>query len=146
MVTTLLDPKAYPAEALADLYRSRWQVETNFAHLKTTLGMDVLRCQSEAGVRRELAMFAIVYNLVRAVMVEAGQRQDVSANRISFIDVLRWLATIPLGGSRPVFVVNPVRPDRIEPRCKKRRAKKYPYMIRPRDVLRKHLLAETLAA
>ena len=37
LVTTLLDPKAYPAEALADLYRSRWQVETNFAHLKTTL-------------------------------------------------------------------------------------------------------------
>jgi hypothetical protein len=146
LVTTLLDPKAYPAEALADLYRSRWQVETNFAHLKTTLGMDVLRCQSEAGVRRELAMFAIVYNLVRAVMKDAGQRQDVSANRISFIDVLRWLATIPLGASPPVFVVNPVRPDRIEPRCKKRRAKNYPYMIRPRDVLRKHLLAEPLAA
>lgn len=146
LVTTLLDPKAYPAEALADLYRSRWRVETNFAHLKTTLGMDVLHCQTEAGVRRELAMFAIVYNLVRAVMEDAGQRQDVSAHRISFIDVLRWLTTIPPGGSLPTFVVNPARPGRVEPRCKKRRAKNYPYMIQPRDVLRKHLMAKPLAA
>ena len=146
LVTTLLDPKVYPAEALADLCRSRWHVETNFAHLKTTLGRDVLSCQTEAGVRRELSMFAIVYNLVRAVMEAAGRRQVVSVHRISFIAVLRWLATVPPGGPLLVFVVNPARSDRVEPRCKKRRAKNDPYMIRPRDVLRKHLLAECLAA
>jgi hypothetical protein len=42
LVTTLLDSVAYPAQALAQLYWSRWRVETNLAHLKTTLGMDVL--------------------------------------------------------------------------------------------------------
>jgi hypothetical protein len=56
LVTTRLDPVAYPATALAELYRSRWRVETNFAHLKTTLAMDVLRCQTEAGVRKELTL------------------------------------------------------------------------------------------
>ena len=74
-VTTLLDPDAYPAEALAELHQSRWHVGTNLAHLKATLGMDVLRCQREAGVRREIVMFAVVYNLMRVVMWEAGRRQ-----------------------------------------------------------------------
>lgn len=75
LVTTLLDPVAYPAESLADLYRVRWGVETNLAHLKATLGMDELRCATEAGVLKGLVMFAAVYNLVRVVMLEAGRRQ-----------------------------------------------------------------------
>jgi len=137
LVTTLLDPIAYPADALAELYQSRWRVETNLAHLKTTLGMDVLRCQTEAGVRREMVMFAVVYNLVRVVMWEAGRRQGVRPDRISFVDALRWLASAPPGTTLPEFVVNPVRRPRIEPRCQKRRAKKYPYRIRPRRVLAK---------
>lgn len=119
-------------------------METNFAHLNTTLGMDVLRCQTEACVRRELAMFAIVHNLVRAVMDIAGHQQDVPAHKISFIDVLRWLAMAPSGSPMPVFIVNPDRSERVEPRCKKRRAKNDPYMIRPRDVLRKLLMAKPL--
>lgn len=146
LVTTLLDPVAYLADALADLYRSRWRVETNLAHLKTTLGMDVLRCQSEAGVRREILMFALVYNLVRAVMGEAGRRQDVSVERISFVDVLRWLAMTPAEATFPTFLINPARPDCIEPRSQKRRAKKYPYMKKPRAELRKLLMAKDVAA
>ena len=145
LVTTLLDPVAYPADALAELYQSRWRVETNLAHPKTTLGMDVLRCQTEAGVRREMVMFAVVYNLVRVVMWEAGRRQGVRPDRISFVDALRWLASAPPGTPLPVFVVNPVRRPRIEPRCKKRRAKKYPYMTRPRRVLREEILQQALA-
>jgi hypothetical protein len=108
--------------------------------------MNVLRRQTKAGVRRELALFAIVYNLVRAVMETADLRQDIPFHRISFVDVLRWLATVPPGESMPVFVVNPERSDRVEPRCKKRRAKNYAYRIRPRDALQKHLMAKTLAA
>jgi hypothetical protein len=54
LVTTLLDAAAYPAEDLATLYFQRWEVETDFAHLKTTLGMDVLHCETEAGVLKEL--------------------------------------------------------------------------------------------
>jgi hypothetical protein len=146
LVTTLLDPVAYPADAVADLYRSRWRVETHLAHLKTTLGMNVLRCRSEAGVRREIAIFALVYNLVRAVMAEAGRRQEVSAERISFVDVLRWLATRPGDHPLPTFVVNPIRPDRIEPRSKKRRGNNFPHMIRPRMELRKQLIRQGVMA
>ena len=144
LVSTLLDPVAYPADSLAELYRARWGVETDLAHLKTTLGMDVLKCETEAGVLKELTAFALVYNLVRAVMCEAGRRQGVCPERISFVDALRWLSSAPPGTPLPKLVVNPVRPDRIEPRCQKRRAKKYPYMIRPRQELRRRILNQQL--
>lgn len=146
LVTTLLDPAAYPADALAGLYRSRWRVEVNLGHLKTTLGLDVLRCQTEAGVRREIVMFAVVYNLVRVVMGEAARRQEVHPDRISFVDALRWLSAATPGSTLPVLVVNPDRPERIEPRCLKRRPKKFPYMIRPRKVLREELKNKQLVA
>lgn len=92
LVTTLLDADAYPATELAALYRRRWEIETNFAHLKTTMRMDVLRCQSLPGVLKELAMFALVYNLVRLVMRSAARTMEVPVERISFVDALRWLA------------------------------------------------------
>jgi hypothetical protein len=146
LVTTLLDADAYPAGELASLYYRRWGVETDLAHLKTTLGMDVLRCQTEAGILKELSIFAIVYNLVRLVMLEAGRRQGVPPERISFVDALRWLSSSPPAAGLPDLVVNPHRPGRVEPRCKKRRAKKYPYMKRPRRVLRQRLLDQQLPA
>ena len=108
--------------------------------------MDVLQCQTEAGVRREMVMYAVVYNLVRVVMWEAGRRQGVRPDRISFVDALRWLASAPPGAPLPEFIVNPLRRPRIEPRCKKRRAKKYPYMIRPRRVLREEIRRQAVAA
>ena len=65
LVTTLLDAAAYPATELAELYFRRWQVELNFRHMKITMKMDVLRCETVEGVLKELAMFALAYNLVR---------------------------------------------------------------------------------
>ena len=146
LVTTLLDAAAYPTDELAALYFQRWEVETDFAHLKTTLGMDVLHCETEAGVLKELTVYAIVYNLVRVVMLEASRRQGVPLNRISFVDALRWLSSSPPGTPLPELVVNPHRPGRTEPRCKKRRDKKYPYMKHLRSVLRKRLLDQDVAA
>ena len=140
LVTTLLDADLYPLEELAGLYAARWRVETDIGHLKTTLGMDALHWKTEAGVQKELATFAIVYNLVRLIMLEASRRQGVAVNRISFADALRWLSSSPPGMALSGLIVNPDRPGRVEPRCKKRRAKKYPYMIHPRKVLRQRLL------
>lgn len=65
LVTTLVAADAYPAQALAELYGQRWQIETNLAYLKTIMRMDVLRCKTVEGVYKELAIFAIVYNLIR---------------------------------------------------------------------------------
>ena len=81
LVTTLLDPERYPKKAVAELYGLRWQVETNLRHLKTTMKMDILRCQTAEGIFRELAVFGIVYNAVRLVMIHAAAAQGVWADR-----------------------------------------------------------------
>jgi len=146
LVTTLLDPRRYPAEELADQYRSRWHIEVNFRHLKQTMKMDVLKCQTVDGVLKELAVFTLVYNLVRRVMLRAARRQDVPPDRISFIDALRWL-THARDTNEPIdLIVNRKRPDRAEPRVIKRRRKQYPLMKRPREQLRQTLLSDRLAA
>lgn len=88
LVTTLLEPQPYSVEALAQLYNLRWQVETNLRHLKQTMKMDVLHCETVEGVLKELTLFALAYNLVRVVMVKAAEQQQVEVDRISFADAL----------------------------------------------------------
>ena len=146
LVTTLLDPEKYPARALAELYGMRWRVETNLANLKRTMKMDVLRCETVAGVQKELTMFALVYNLVRVVMLEAARRQGVDVERISFIDALRWLSTATPGEEFPLLIVNPHRPNRVEPRLTKRRPKEYRWLMKPRQIARNELLAQPVEA
>lgn len=142
LVTTLLDVALYSLDALAELYYARWRVELNFRHLKTTMKMDVLKCKTVAGVLKELTVYAIVYNLVCIVMMEAARRQAVDVERISFVDALRWLVEAKPGDKLPQLVVNPERPGRYEPRVRKRRPKQFPPMNKPRSVLRKALLAQ----
>ncbi len=139
MATTLTDPKTYPAAELLNLRLRRWDVETNLRHLKTTMNLDVLRCKSEDGVRKELAAFCLAYNLVRVVILEAARRQSAPVARVSFIDALKWVRHAKPGDTLATLVLNPLRPDRIEPRCKKRRPKQFDLMNKPRDELRKAL-------
>ena len=139
LVTTLIDAEAYSFEALADLYRQRWETETNFGHLKTTMKLDVLKCKTVDGVLKELQVFALIYNMVRQVMLLAATHQKVDVRRISVIDAMRWLQTAQPGDALPELVVNPHRPNRLEPRVKKRRPKGYPLMRKPRRELKKDL-------
>lgn len=138
LVTTLLDPIRDPAAELAQLYFERWQVEVNLRHLKQTLHLDVLRSKTDDGIHKELCMIALAYNLVRLVMIEAGRRQEVQPERISFIDALRWLTNARPGEELRPLRVHRVR-HRVEPRVRKRRAKGYPLMKRPRAELGKAL-------
>lgn len=132
LVTTLLDPGAYPKEALAELYQSRWQIETNLGHLKTTMRMDVLRCKHPDGVIKELWAYMIVYNLVRLLMLDAAHRQGTTPDRVSFIDALDVLRHRPPDEPVPTLTVNPNRPGRHQPRVIKRRKDRYRVMTKPR--------------
>ncbi len=113
LVTTLLDPMRYPKREIARLYQLRWGIETNFRHLKTTMKMEHLKCQTPDGVMKELMVFALVYNLIRAAMRDAAQEQEIDdASRISFVDASRWLIALlkPAEGvSGSELKVNPLR-------------------------------------
>ena len=135
LVTTLLDPELYPKEKVQELYGVRWQAETHFAELKTTLKMRRIKCQSEQGVMKELAVYCLVYNLVHAVMLRAARRQGVEPDRVSFLDTLRWLLSAEPGEALPDLVINPRRPDRHEPRVIKDLQDTYRKMTLPRKAL-----------
>jgi hypothetical protein len=140
LATTLLDAVSYPPAMIAEMYGVRWRAEVNLRHLKQTLGLDVLRSHTVAGVTKELHAFVIIYNLIRRVMCEAGRRQQVQSDSISFVDALRWLRHAAPDDALADLIVLPHRPGRHQPRVKKRRPKSYPLMTRPRHELRQMLL------
>jgi hypothetical protein len=139
LVTTLVDAAYYPKDDLAELYCKRWEAETHLRQLKTTMKMDVLHCKTVLGVLKELTVFTLIYNLVRLVILQSAKHQQVDVERISFIDALRWLGAPNSGVALEALFVNPSRPNRVEPRVQKRRPKKYPFMTKPRHMLRKQL-------
>jgi hypothetical protein len=138
LATTLLDEALYPKADVAQLYGTRWRVETRFSELKTTLKMRKLKSRSAEGAMKELAIYCLVYNMVRAVTTAAGLRQKVSPERISFIDALRWLLWTQPGAPLMDLVVNPLRPNRHEPRAIKDLQDTYRKLTRPRNEMRNH--------
>jgi hypothetical protein len=133
VVSTLLDEKTYPKEVLAQLYGLRWRVETHWHQLKTLLGMQKLKCQSEAGILKELVMYALVYNLIHALMMRASIRQGVEVQRISFVDALRWLMSAAPGEPLGDLLINPKRSERYEPRLVKDARRSYGKLRFPRQ-------------
>jgi hypothetical protein len=67
-------------------------------------------------------------------------------SRISFLDALRWLSTSSTSMPLAALLVNPARPQRVEPRVKKRRPKLFPVMVKPRHELRRQLMQQTVGA
>ena len=132
LVTTLLDQNEFPKEVLAEAYRRRWRIETNFNHLKTTMRMDVLRCRSVDGVLRELYAYCIIYNVVCTVMMHEAESLGCAPERISFIDALRWLISACQTKCRIPLLLVPDRSHRFEPRAVKRRPKSYDLLVKPR--------------
>ena len=138
IATTLLDPTLYPRDKVAELYGLRWSVETHFGELKTTLRMRRVKSQTPDGVRKELAVYCLVYNLVRAVMLRAAARQGTTPDRISFIDALRWLMSAATAGEDVApLVINPRREGRDEPRVIKNLRDDYRKMTLPRAQMRR---------
>jgi len=153
LVTTLLDAQAYPAEELARLYARRWRIELWFRDIKTAMAMETLRCQSPKLAHKELEMFFIAYNLIRALMVEAGAIYVVPMERLSFkgtVDTARQFS-LAIGQARSrkqqkqliaqlLEIIArdqvPDRPGRREPRAVKRRPKPYPLLNRPRHLMK----------
>lgn len=157
VATTLLDPKLYALEAIAQLYGDRWTVELRLRDLKTTLGMEVLRGKSPDVVCKEIYMHLVAYNLIRALMWQAAQEYDRPLHRLSFAGtVQRFNVVAPYldlfcGTAKAVMLYRlllkwiagdllPYRPNRIEPRAVKRRPKEYALLNRPRQEMRKALL------
>jgi DDE family transposase len=147
VVTTVLDADRYTKKDLADLYRRRWEAELHLRSIKVVLGRDVLRCKTPALVRKELWMGLLGYNVIRGLMTEAAKAHGKVPHRVSFKGALQtlqaneaalregtpavraWLWGILLESIAADEVGH--RPNRVEPRARKRRPKPYPLLTIP---------------
>jgi len=158
LVTTLLDPKAYPKAKLAELYQIRWQAaEVNLKHLKTTLNMEMIDAKTPEMVTKSILVHLLAYNLLRTLMWQASEQTGVSALRISLQGTRQQLnhfraelVCAKTSERRRLYyallkivsnLLVPIRPHRSEPRVVKRRPKAFPRMQEPRSVLKARLAA-----
>jgi hypothetical protein len=155
VVTTLTDPKAFPKEDVAALYRQRWGVELDIRSIKTTMGMDVLRCKSPHMVQNEIWTMLLAYNLIRAKQAAAAKRRGVRPRAVSFAAAMQtiaatWLTPFPLTPEQQRVLDEILlehlstrrtghRPNRIEPRARKRRPKPHKNLTVPRNVAKAQL-------
>ena len=155
VATTLIDPIQFPVRAFADLYRRRWLIELFFRDIKITLGMDVLRCKTPEMIQKELTMHLIAYNLIRLTMMQAAAWGKLNVEHISFKRTLQavrqWAPYLRLVTEEQreqlyqsmlsaicrVPITN--RPNRTEPRVRKRRPKNYQLMTKPRREIKEAL-------
>jgi len=149
LVTTLLDPQLYPAQQLMALYARRWRLELCLRDLKTTLGMECLRCKSPDMIEKELLIYLLAHNLVRCLMAEAIRQHGGELERVSFkgsLDGLRQYGNaMAAARSRKMreelwqdLLLNLIRdrlahrPGRLEPRALKRRPKNFGWLTQHR--------------
>ena len=158
VVTTLLDPQQTSKDDLAALYRARWNNELDLRSLKSTLQMHELRCKTPELVRREIWTHVLAYNLIRTIIAQAAATHDLLPRTISFKGAIQTLEAfqpvIELQASRGTAhrlrlyhnLLDAVaahrvadRPDRFEPRVKKRRHNHYGWLTRPRAAVKRDL-------
>jgi hypothetical protein len=159
VVTTLLDAEEVTASDLAGLYRARWNAELDLRSLKQTMQMDILRCKTPELVRKEIWTHILAYNLIRTTIAQAAVKHDLEPRTISFKGAVQTLEAfqplIAMQGdcclTRRQSLYDQLldavathrvadRPDRFEPRQRKRRQKKYDRMMKPRNVLKREML------
>jgi hypothetical protein len=158
VVTTLLDPEQTTKEDLAGLYRERWNAELDLRSIKSTMQMRELRCKTPESVRKEVWAHVLAYNLIRTVMAQAAARHGVLPRSISFKGAMQTLEAFrPLLEARAAHdaarrshlchdlldavAIHRVadRPDRFEPRVKKRRRNHYGWLTKPRAEMKRQM-------
>jgi hypothetical protein len=150
LVTTLRDHRRVSKDDLSQLYARRWNVELDLRNLKTTTGMDVLRCQTPEMNDKQLWVHLLAYNVIRLLMAHAASHADVDPRELSFKHPVQlwteWVArglsaTHDSGRLFMLIAQCPVghRPGRLQPRMRKRRLKSYPWLKTPRAHARRQL-------
>jgi hypothetical protein len=161
VATTLLDAREFPRQDVAVLYRVRWFAELDLRALKQTSQMDVLRGQSPGMVRKEVWAHLLAYNLLRQLLAEAARGAGLLPWELSFKGAVQAVAAFAavLWTARAEEVVELYRrllaavlrhrvsrrPNRYEPRARKRRPKKFPPLTEPRPKARARLAAARCA-
>ncbi len=148
VATTLLQPPQASRVELTELYRRRWHGDLDLRSLKETMQMSILRGKTPAMVRKELWAHFLAYHRIRTVMAQAAPEQKVLPRELSFKGALQTLLAfaphvmaarrreLPALAERIRAAIGQHRvgdrPDRYEPRARKRRYDNYQHLRIPR--------------
>ena len=150
LVTTMLNARDLSKADLSALYARRWSVELDLRNLKTTMGMDVLDCQTPQMNEKQLWVHLLAYNVIRLLMAQAAAGAGLDPRELSFKHTVQlWTEWVARGLSTTkdnqrlltLIAQSKVgqRPGRIEPRMRKRRPKPFPWLKVPRAQARQHV-------
>ncbi len=150
LVTTLTDHRRVDKHELSKLYARRWNVELDLRSLKTTMGMETLHCQTPEMNEKELWVHLLAYNLIRLLMAQAASMAGIDPRKLSYKHTCQiWNSWLSHGlkasaDANCLFLLIAQvrvgnRPNRIEPRMRKRRPKSYPWLKHPRHVMHDRL-------
>lgn len=157
LVTSFLAPRETHPRELDALYRQRWHIELDLRAIKSTLGLDILRCRTAAMVEKELWVYLLAYNLIRLLMAQAAAQHGTVPRALSFKHTVQLFSEFSLRELSHAHATTLAllfrliaqqrvghRAGRREPRAKKRRPKSYPWLKVPRHVARSrsHALLE----
>jgi hypothetical protein len=156
VVTTLLNRAGASRDDLTDLYRMRWHAELDLRSLKQVMQLGILRGKTPAMVHKELWAHFLAYNLIRTVMAQAARGHDLQPRQVSFKGTVQTLAAfapyvqaarpddLPALAERILEAIAQHRvgdrPDRYEPRARKRRYDNFMHLQRPRAEAKARLL------
>ena len=144
LITSILSPKEASKKALGKHYKKRWSVEVDIRNIKTTMGMEMLRCKTPDMVVKEIAVYLLGYNIIRLLMMQSALIGGILPREISFKHCIHlWLAWCQqsvlndIEKRTEIFILMAQqkvgnRPGRVEPRAIKRRPKAYPLLMKPR--------------
>lgn len=151
VVTTILD-ESVGGRQVGDLYERRWAGEVDIRSIKSVLKMDILRCKTPGRVEKEIWAHLLAYNLLRTVMAVAASENGVEPREVSFKGAKQAVTAFApkIEAARPedraalidallaVVAYHRVgdRPDRWEPRARKRRPKPGSRLTQPRATAR----------
>ena len=93
LVTSFVNPREVGKNELGKLFVDRWNVELDLRNIKSTLGMDKLRCKSPQMCRKEAWIYMLAYNLIRLLIAQAAVHAGVLPRKLSFKHTLQvWVA------------------------------------------------------
>ena len=95
LLTSLCDPKQFPAQEIVAMYHERWELELGYDEIKTEMldREEAIRSQKPDGVEQELWGILLAFSLVRLEMASIAREANIEPTRISFVESLRLMRT-----------------------------------------------------
>lgn len=129
-IMTNLDRNEFTTEEIKRLYGMRWGIETSFRELKYAVGLSAFHAKNRDSIKQEIYARLLFYNfseqLIRKIKPRKARKERkyiYAINSTRAFHNIRIYLRMKRGGQRPPDIesiiaheIEPIRPDRSDPR------------------------------